>query len=153
MTASNLASFLCTVVVAGLLGAGAMDLSMWLMTRAGLARGSMIVALGSLLTRSRTNAFRTGVLVHGAAAVIFATGYVLLMVAVHLTALPTALVFGASVGFIHGMIVSLMLVWVVAEHHPLEEFKEADLAIGLSHLGGHVVFGAVVGLVVGVSPL
>jgi len=39
----------------------------------------------------------------------------------------------------------------VAEHHPLEEFNEAGFAIGLSHFAGHVAYGAVIGLVVGLS--
>ena len=60
---------------------------------------------------------------------------------------------GIGVGFIHGLIVSLGLVWVVAEQHPLEEFNEAGMAIGLSHVLGHVVYGGIVGFVVGVSPL
>jgi hypothetical protein len=60
---------------------------------------------------------------------------------------------GLGLGVVHGMLVSLMLVWVVAEQHPLEEFNEATFAIGLSHLVGHVVFGGVVGLVVGLAPL
>jgi hypothetical protein len=47
------------------------------------------------------------------------------------------------------MIVSLMLVWVIAEHHPLEEFREADLAIGLSHFAGHVAYGGAAGLAIG----
>ena len=47
------------------------------------------------------------------------------------------------------MIVSLSLVWVVAERHPLAEFRGADFAIGLCHLAGHLAFGAVVGLVAG----
>ncbi|MND05087.1 hypothetical protein D3C83_256700 [compost metagenome] len=51
------------------------------------------------------------------------------------------------------MVVSLGLVWVVAERHPLEEFNEAGLAIGLSHIIGHVAFGLVVGLVIGISPI
>jgi hypothetical protein len=46
-----------------------------------------------------------------------------------------------------------MLVWVVADQHPFDEYSEADLAVGLSHLLGHVVYGAVVGLTIGVSPL
>jgi hypothetical protein len=54
---------------------------------------------------------------------------------------------------LHGIIVSLMLVWVVADQHPLEEFKEADLLVGLGHFAGHVAYGAVVGLIVGLSPL
>jgi len=49
--------------------------------------------------------------------------------------------------------VSLMLVWVVSEQHPLEEFREADLAIGLSHFAGHVAFGGVIGMVVGLFSL
>ncbi len=60
---------------------------------------------------------------------------------------------GLGLGMLHGLLVSLMLVWVVADHHPLEEFKEADLLVGLSHFAGHVAYGAVVGLTVGFAPL
>ena len=146
-------TFLITVLAAGMLGAGAMELTMWLITRSGWAKGNMIVALGSLLTKSRDRAWRVGAVVHVASAIVFSVGYTLLMRAAGLSALPVSLLFGLGVGFVHGMIVSLMLVWVVAEQHPLEEFQEADLAIGLSHLAGHVAFGGVVGLVVGLSPL
>jgi hypothetical protein len=69
------------------------------------------------------------------------------------TEMPWSAVLGAGVGFLHGLIVSLGLVWVVAEQHPLQEFNEAGMAIGLSHIVGHVVYGGVVGLVVGISPL
>jgi hypothetical protein len=48
---------------------------------------------------------------------------------------------------------SLILVWVVSDTHPVEEFRRASLAVGLSHLAGHVAYGAVVGLAVGLSPL
>lgn len=50
------------------------------------------------------------------------------------------------------MAISLMLFWVVSDHHLLEEFKEADLLVGLTHFAGHVAYGAMVGLVVGLSP-
>lgn len=153
MTTASILSFLATALTAGLLGAGAMELTMWLITRSGWAKGNMIVALGSLLTKSRENAHHVGAVVHGMSAVVFSVCYTLLMFAVGLTALPAALMLGLGVGFLHGMLVSLMLVWVVAERHPLEEFKEADLAIGLSHLAGHVAFGGMVGLIVGISPL
>ena len=65
----------------------------------------------------------------------------------------SALMLGLGVGTLHGMLVSLMLVWVVSESHPLPEFKDAGLEVGLSHFVGHVAYGAVVGLVVGLSPL
>jgi hypothetical protein len=92
-------------------------------------------------------------MVHITAAIGFGLVYTLLMVTLGYTSMPMSLMLGLGVGVLHGIMVSLMLVWVVADRHPLEEFKEADLLVGLSHFAGHVVFGGVVGLVVGLSPL
>ena len=116
-------------------------------------KGDMILALGSLLTKTRDNAYRVGLVVHATAAVGFALVYTLLMVTLGYTQLPMSFMLGLGVGVLHGLLVSLMLVWVVADQHPLEEFKEADLLIGLSHFAGHVAYGAVIGLVAGLSPL
>lgn len=149
----SLVSYLLTSLVGGILGGVAMELAMWLIAKAGLAKGDMILALGSLLTKTRDNAYRVGLIVHATAAVGFALLYTLLLVALGYTAMPLSMMLGLGVGIVHGLIVSLMLVWVVADQHPLEEFKEADLLVGLSHLAGHVMYGAVVGLVVGISPI
>jgi hypothetical protein len=146
-------NYLLTSVVAGALGGSAMLFAMWLMTRGGLANGNMIVALGGLVTRSRESAFRVGLMLHTLSAIGFAMVYAMLMLWLGATGMPNALMVGIGAGFFHGLIVSLMLVWVVAEGHPFEEYNEAGLAVGLSHLLGHVVYGAVVGLVVGISPL
>lgn len=145
--------YLLTSLVAGVLGGLAMQWVMTLISRAGLAKGDMILALGSLLTKSRENAYRTGLFIHVTAAMGFALVYALLLVTIGYTHLPLSLMVGVGVGVLHGLLVSLMLVWVVADQHPLEEFKEADLLVGLSHFAGHVAYGAVVGLVVGLSPL
>ena len=148
-----LLKYLGTSLVAGLLGGAAMELVMWLISRAGLAKGDMILALGSLLSKSRDNAYRIGLVIHVTAAVGFALVYTLLMVTLGYTGLPLSLMLGLGVGVLHGLLVSLMLVWVVADRHPLEEFKDADLLVGLSHLAGHVAYGGMVGLIVGLSPL
>lgn len=148
-----LVKFLGTAMVAGLLGGLAMELVMWLIARAGLAKGDMILALGSLLSKSRENAYRIGLVVHVTASIGFGVVYALLLVTLGFTKLPLALMLGLGVGVLHGLVVSLMLVWVVSDRHPLEEFKEADLLVGLSHFAGHVAYGAVVGLAVGLSPL
>ncbi len=146
-------NYLLTSLVAGLLGGLAMEGAMWLIAKAGLAKGDMILALGSLLTKSRDNARRVGLVIHATAAIGFGLVYTLLMVTLGYTAMPLSMMLGLGVSVLHGLLVSLMLVWVVADQHPLEEFKEADLLVGLSHLAGHVAYGAVVGLVVGISPL
>ncbi len=147
-----LVHYLGTALVAGVLGGLAMEGAMWLIARAGLVRGDMILALGSLLTKSRDNAYRVGLVIHVTVAVGFAFVYTLLMITLGMTAMPSSLMLGLGAGTLQGILVSLMLVWVVADQHPLEEFKEADLLVGLSHFAGHVVYGAVVGLIVGLSP-
>jgi hypothetical protein len=146
-------SFLPTALTAGLLGGIAMEMVLWVIGRSGWAKVDMIVALGALFTKSRENAWRVGATLHAVAAIGFAMAYALLMVALGYTGMPQSMMLGIGVGFAHGLIVSLALVWVVAEQHPLEEFSEAGLAIGLSHIVGHVAYGAVVGFVVGVAPL
>lgn len=153
MTLMFLVKYLITSLIAGVIGGLAMQLVMWLISRSGLAKGDMILALGSLITKSRDSAYRVGFVVHGIAAVGFGLVYTLLMVVVGYTALPQSLLLGLGVGIGHGLLVSLMLVWVVSDQHPLAEFKEADLLVGLSHFVGHVAYGGVVGFVVGLLPL
>lgn len=153
MNVSDIVRFLLTVLVAGVLGGGVMELVMWAIGRAGWVRADMIVALGSLFTRSRVNAFRVGVVLHVGSAVVFSALYAVLMMTLHATALPMSLGLGLGLGFVHGLVASLMLLWVISERHPLPEFQETDLAIGLSHLIGHVAFGIVVGLVIGLAGL
>ena len=151
--ATFLLGYLGTAIAAGILGGLAMELAMWLISRAGLTRGDMVLALGSLLTKSRENAYRVGLIVHATVAIGFGFVYTLQLITLGYTHLPLSLMLGLAAGTLHGILVSLMLVWVVSDHHPLEEFKEADLLVGLSHFAGHVAYGAVVGAVVGLSPL
>ncbi|SDR91712.1 hypothetical protein [Opitutus sp. GAS368] len=153
MTAMFLVKYLCTALVAGVSGGLAMQLAMRLIAHGGHVKGDMILALGSLITKSRDNAYRVGLIVHVTAAIGFGLVYTLLMVTLGYTHMPISLMLGLGVGALHGLIVSLMLVWVVADQHPLEEFKETDLLVGLSHMAGHVAYGGVIGLIVGLSPL
>lgn len=153
MTIPALVTFLLTALAAGLLGGIAMEAVLWIIGRGGWAKADMIVALGSLFTKSRETGRRVGIWLHAGAAIAFAVLYTLLLLTLGYTAMPQSAFIGAGVGFLHGLIVSLGLVWVVAEQHPLEEFTDAGLAIGLSHIVGHVVYGIVVGVVVGIAPL
>jgi len=140
-----------TSLAAGLLGALAMEAAMALIGRADWAKGSMIVALGSLVTGHRENAFRTGVIIHATSAILFALIYNAAMLQFGFARFPEAFFVGTGFGVIHGIMVSLALVWVIAEQHPLEEFNDAGFAVGLRHLAGHIAYGAVVGLVVAVT--
>lgn len=141
-----------TALLAGGLGGAAMEGAMMAIGRASGRRADMILALGSLITRRRENARRVGLVIHASSAFGFALAYTMALAALGFTRLPNSMMLGLGIGILHGLVVSLMLVWIVADQHPLEEFKEADLAIGLSHLAGHAAYGLVVGLVIGLSP-
>ena len=153
MWAKALVEFVLTAAAAGLLGAAAMEFTLWAIHRLGAARADMVVALGSLVTKSLTGARRMGRTLHFASGLAFAALYALLLIALRVTTLPGALFLGLGLGFFHGMVVGIGLMYFVAERHPLVEFQEVDLALALAHLIAHVAFGGVVGLVVGLSPL
>lgn len=140
-------------ILAGLIGAGVMWFSMHLIERAGPPTGGMVVAVGSLLTRSKTNALGVGIAVYLFCAVVFGLIYTLLLARLTLTEWPGALFAGAGFGFFHGLVVSLGLTWIVSDNHPITEFRKATPLVFVSHFAGHIVFGATVGLVVAIAPV
>ncbi len=152
-TTVPIVAFVLTALLAGVLGGVAMELVMWIIAKVARSKGDMILALGSLLTKRRDHAHRVGLIVHAAGALGFGMLYSLLLVTLGFTNMPISMMLGLGVGVLHGLLFSLMLVWVVADHHPLEEFKEADLLVGLCHLAGHAAFGLMAGVVVGISPI
>ncbi|HKB92089.1 MAG TPA: hypothetical protein VKC60_16350 [Opitutaceae bacterium] len=143
--------FLLWTFLAGLLGAFTMTVVMRVMAGAGLSKGNMVVAIGSFFTGSSQTAFLLGSLLHGISGVCFAMLYAVLMKFLELNYWPAAFFAGAGFGLFHGIVVSLTLVWMVAEHHPMEEYKNAGIAVGLCHLAGHVAYGMVVGLIIGIA--
>ncbi len=144
---------LCYAILAGLTGAGAMWAVMRLIERAGPPTGGMVVAVGSLLTRSRENALPVGIAVYLFSAVVFGVLYTVLIRMVGLTAWPHAFFTAGGFGLFHGLVVSLGLVWIVSDNHPLAEFRQATPLIFLSHFAGHIVFGITVGLVISICPI
>ncbi len=145
--------FLIFTLIAGLAGSAAMDGVMHLITRSGVTPAPMTTALGSLFTRSLETASLVGWFIHGVSGVAFAMLYTLLFLAFGLEAALACLVAGLGIGFLHGIVVSIMLVMVVSEHHPIEAFRNAGIEVGVAHLAGHLAYGATVGLIVGISGL
>ncbi len=143
--------FLVFTVIAGLIGAAAMDGVMHLITRSGFTHAPMTTALGSLFTKSLETASLVGWFIHGVAGVVFAMVYTLLFMAFGLEAALACLAAGVGFGFLHGIVVSIMLVMVISEHHPVETFRNAGIEVGVAHLAGHLAYGALVGLIIGIT--
>jgi hypothetical protein len=145
--------FLAWSVAAGGVGALAMALVLWGFTRSGLTNARMVIAVGSLLTRSYENALLVGAFVHGIAGVLFGMVYTLILMVIGKPGVGPNLLLGVLLGGSQGLLVALSLVAVVADVHPLEEFRQRGFAIALSHWVGHMVYGLVVGGIIGASGL
>lgn len=141
---------LIQTVFAGIAGTLSMTLLMWFIHRSGIANADMIRAIGSMLTRSYENAFSPGLIIHFIVGAVIAFFYVLL---INLFA-PSTVVYntltGAMIGLFHGVAFAFILVISVAEYHPLEQFREAGFEVAIAHLAGHIVYGLIVGTIVGI---
>jgi len=138
-------------IVAGLAGTSGMSLAMWIITKSGIANAGMIRAIGSMFTKSYDNSFGPGLVVHFISGILFAFLYVILISIFAPTSLVAAIGAGAMIGIFHGVAFGFLLVITVAEHHPLEQYRNAGFEVAIAHFVGHVVYGILVGLVVGLS--
>ncbi len=143
-------AFILTVV-AGIVGTAGMSLAMWLITASGIANAAMIRAIGSLFTKSYDNSFEPGIVIHFISGILFAFLYVILISIFAPTSVAAAIGAGAMIGVFHGVAFSFLLVIMVAEHHPIEQFRNAGFEVAIAHFVGHVIYGLLVGVVVGVT--
>ena len=149
----TVSDFVLISLIAGTAGAIAMYFTMRLINISGWAKGDMLLALGSMALNRRENAFLVGTVIHWVSSIVFAFLYLLVLSKTGCLHFPAALFGGAFLGGLQGFFVSLALVWVATDRHPLEEFRNADLPIGVMHLVGHIAFGATVGFIIGLWTL
>lgn len=135
---------------AGLAATICMTLFMSALTRSGFANADMIHAIGSLFTKQKSNATAPGLLVHLFSGMGFAYLYAA-AISLFPISLLASLCVGAMLGGFHGLAVAFVLVALVAENHPLQEFRDAGGLVSASHFVGHVVYGTVIGAGIGLS--
>ena len=136
-------------IVGGIVATSVMSAALYFIHWRGFANADMIRALGTMVTKSEEDAILPGVLIHFTSGIIFAFIYVGFWSLWGFDAFNFYLVLGFITGLAHGLVVSFVLVALVAEHHPIEKFREAGMGVALAHLGGHVVYGLVLAVVVG----
>jgi len=135
---------------AGLAATICMSLFMSAVTRSGFANADMIGAVGSLFTKKKSNATIPGLLVHLFSGLGFAYLYAA-AISLFPISLLASLCVGGMLGGFHGLAVAFVLVALVAESHPLEEFRDAGGLVSASHFVGHVVYGSVIGAGIGIT--
>lgn len=145
----NILAVILLGAVCGLFAAFVMNIFMRTVARKCGKRGDMVRALGGMFSRSKESAAVVGTAIHGAAGLCFGAVYLVILHLMGALALPFSLFLGLAFGFIHGMVTSYALMYYASERHPDEEYRKATMEEGVIHLIGHVIFGAVVGLIGG----
>ena len=140
---------LAYILIAGLLGTSMMSLVMWLINKKNLANADMIRAIGSIFS-SYEESFSTGIRIHYVVGIALAFIYIALISLLKPSGLWGYVGIGAMIGLFHGVAFAFVLIVAVAEHHPLEKFRNAGLEVALAHLLGHIFYGLIVGLVAGI---
>jgi hypothetical protein len=143
----NKMTFLIQSVLAGIVGTVVMTLFLTVLKKMGVANADMVRALGSLLTRSYENSLKWGLILHFSAGAFFGLLYHA-GVARLLQAQDTlkTVMFCTAFGIFHGAAVSLAIVVLVAEHHPLQRFRKAGFEVAAAYVIAHILFGLFTGL-------
>ncbi len=153
MTILHAVEFMVFTPLGGILGALAMSAFIVIMSRRVLHEPiNMIEAIGSLVTGSLENSMRVGMALHLASGIFFSFNYTILFMAMHTGGLPETMFAGIGFGFFHGLIVSYALMFYVSDKHPIERYRRMSFQVGGLHLLGHMIYGGIVGLIVGIPP-
>lgn len=149
MLSISIKTFLWLGIVSGIIATGGMTVLLTLITKLGVANADMVRAVGSLFTKSLKNAVPVGLIIHFISGIIFALLYTLLIVSFQVQGFLSILKAGALIGFIHGAVVCFLLVAAVSENHPVKEFREAGFSVAVAHWFIHIVYGLLVGIMIG----
>jgi hypothetical protein len=133
----------------GLAGTVAMTFFLLLPRWLGRAHVDVIRAGGSLVVGSgNRSAYPVGLAIHIAMGIGFAFVYAAFL---SLSSLPFNALTGLLLGSIHGVVAMLLVSILIMEHHPEARYHERGPATGLAQLGAHMIYGTIVGLIVGLS--
>jgi len=140
-------------VLAGLVATLGMSLVMYSIHAMGIANADMVRALGSLLTREKKKSMSAGFITHLVSGIMFAFPYAIVLSAFPQSHMVAPLALGALLGLFHGFVFSFVMIALVAENHPLEEYRKVGFSVAVAHIAGHVVYGVLVGLLVFALPI
>ena len=137
---------LYTIAISGFAATIAMSLFLSFLHRANIANTDMVRAIGSVFTRSESYAFRTGIIIHMISGIFFAYLYSIVLAFAPLSTDIAIIMVSTTLSFFHGLVMTMLLAIVVAEHHPLARFQKAGIDVLFGHLVAHVVYGFTLGV-------
>lgn len=136
-------------LIGGIFGTIGMTIFLTVVSKSGYANADMVRALGSLFTKTLNSAFKVGIIIHICSGIIFAFLYTFAVSTLDIHGFLSCAGAGLLIGFIHGAVVSFILVASVAENHPLPQFQKAGFSVAVAHWAAHLVYGLIVGAAIG----
>lgn len=134
-----------TIAVIGIIATAIMTLFLYMTRALTKAHVDMILAIGTLFTHDMKRAYRIGLTIHFIAGIVFAFIYLGLASYFGFNSKFDFLVFGSIIGLAHGTVISILMVVLVAEHHPLAQFREAGFRVVAAQGLAHVIYGFSIG--------
>lgn len=134
------------IILVGLMATAIMSVFLSLVHKRGWANGDMIRAVGSAITRSDEGALIYGLIVHFSLGAFFAFFYSFCLNFSPAGSFFSVIAVCTAVGFFHGLLMILLTIIIVAEHHPLERFRRLGPDAAIAHLIAHILYGICVGL-------
>lgn len=134
-------------IIIGTLATLAMSLFLWTITYLKICDVNMERAIGSWFTGKEKNSLLPGMLIHLCFGILFCFAYLYVFNVVPnpMNDVSFYAFFGAGLGFVHGIIVALCLVILVAPDHPLRKYQKAGFAVAAYHFFAHIIYGFAVG--------
>jgi len=135
---------------AGLVGALLMNLFLRWVNDSFDEPVNMVRVLGSYVTKSQESGLTVGTVLHLLFGGIFGILYAWFLTLIGAAVFPASLFAGLGMGFAHGLISSYMMMFIMSENHPVGKYRQATFSIGLLYLMAHGIYGAVMGLSMGI---
>ena len=138
-------------ILAGLLASTARALFLELISKLRVTHVDMIKAIGTLYHGNYYFSLMRGYVTHYAFGMVSAFVYLFLLSVFQPPTIAASAAYGALIGFFHGCVISYSLTVIVDEDHPLQEFRTYGYEVVIYYWVAQVLFGAVVGAVVGTA--
>ena len=137
-----------SIMIVGILATSIMTLFLYLVRALKIADTDMLSAIGTLVTRNTEHNSRAiGLIIHAIAGIIFAFVYLIAAASLGFEPGRDFIYFGTIIGFAHGVIFSMVMTILVAEHHPIERFREKGFSVVAAHAIAHIIYGFSIGAI------
>jgi hypothetical protein len=140
-------------LVFGLVGTGVMTLVLYLISQIGAQSVAQVKGIGSAIPTPSGGSLVPGTAVHIAVGLIFGLVYLALGRQFAYLVPGALLGLGAGVGFVRGIVVSIVLGLIAFDREPLNRMNEAGPAVGIVHVIGNVIYGLCVSVLFGLSAI